>query len=72
MERMKEQIAEVFAMLEAELAVAEREFKEIDSQYREMIKARERAYCKYKEAQTAFDYIDKLQKMIQEGETSDE
>ena len=73
MERMKEQVSEIFAMLESKLAVTEREFKEINTRYNEIVTAREKAYQRWQEAQRAFECIDALQGMInEEGETSDE
>lgn len=66
MERMKEQIAEIFAMLEAKLAVTEREYYEI-------VAAQAKAYERWKTAQEAFAHIDALQGLIDElEETSDE
>lgn len=71
MERMKEQVAEVFTMLEAELAVAKREFEEINARYREIDAAHTKAWERWKAAEEAFAHIDALQGIIEELETSE-
>lgn len=73
MERMEEKMAEIFKTLEDAEILAEREYRDIDAKYREIVEEREEAYQRCQKAKRAFDLIDALQKLTeQKEETSGE
>lgn len=72
MEKMAEKMAEIFKTLEDAEILAEREYRDIDAQYREIVEEREEAYQRWQKAKRAFNLIDALQELIEdEAETSE-
>lgn len=68
MDKMTEQIAEIFKRLEDEELIAKCRYQEIDARYREMADERERAYCEWQSALRAFSLVDALQEIVEKKE----
>lgn len=72
MEKMTTQVAEIFKQLEDAEILAEREFREINERYHEIVDAREQAYQRWQKAKRAFNLIDAVQELIEEEEETSE
>lgn len=72
MERMTEQVAEIFKRLEDEELIAKCKYQEVDARYRELADERERAYREWQKALRAFSLIDSLQGIVEKKEETSE